>query len=67
MRYFRRIGVSLFHLSDAVHSKPVQLRNNQDDYLVTAVKHRKSFTIRGLSPFFWLANFFLMQNDYVLI
>jgi len=44
-------------MTGAVFSKPVQL-TNRDEYLITAVKHRKSFNIRGLSPFFWSVSFF---------
>jgi len=46
-------------------SKPVQL-TNRDEYLITAVKHRKSFNIPGLSPFFWSVSFFglsLFEDD----
>ena len=47
----------LYVLTDAVCSKPVQLTNSRDEYLVTAVKHRRTFNIQGLSPFFWLVIF----------
>jgi len=46
-------------MTGAICSKPVQLTNSRDDYLVTELKHKKSFNIAGLSPFFWLVNFFL--------
>jgi len=47
-------------VTGAVCSKPVQLTNSRDEYLITALKHKKAFNIAGLSPFFWLVTFYFI-------
>jgi len=43
-------------MTDAVCSKPVHVARSADEYLVTTLKHRKTFTVPGLSAFLWLVN-----------